>query len=96
MSGPVGCATRCLRTSPTAPEVDGRLYVYSGEERLCSGGDENHQVGSWKHNKSYRTPRKICVSLVPVEYVEFIYWLSETSSGPGRRTASCSLTWSTG
>ena len=40
--------------------------------------------------------RKTCTPLVPVEYVDYIYRLSETSSGPGRFNVSCSLSWSTG
>ena len=59
---------------------------------MCaSGGDENHQVASRKQNETDITTRKTCVPLVPVEYVDFSYWLSETSSGPGRCTASSSL-----
>ena len=46
------------------------------------------QVASRKRNKSDLATRKICVPLVPVEYVDHIYWLSETSSGPGLCTAS--------
>ena len=33
-------------------EVDGRLQIYPGGERVCSEGDENHQVASRKQNKS--------------------------------------------
>ena len=60
---------------------------------MCSGGDGNHQATSRKQNKTDLTTWKICVPLVPVEYVDYIYWLSETSSGPARCTASCSLSW---
>ena len=39
---------------------------------MCSEGDENHQVASRKQNKSDLTTGKICVPLVPVEYVDYI------------------------
>ena len=44
---------------------------------MCSEGDENHQVACRKQNKPDLTTGKICVPLVPVEYVDYIYWLSE-------------------
>ena len=53
---------------------------------MCSGADEN-QVASRKQNKTDLATRKISVPVVPVEYVDNIYWLSETSSGLGRCTS---------
>ena len=48
---------------------------------MCSGGDENHQVASRKQNKSDLTTRKICIPLVPVEYVDYIIGLPERHRG---------------
>ena len=54
--------------------------IYPGEERVCSGGDDNLHVASGKQNKTDLATRKICAPLAPVEYVDYIYWLPRSGS----------------